>query len=138
MKRASVILATSFLALGLAALAIANPKDETTAAPSVTGTWKCTSHGGQNGDLPFTLELEQDGQNVTGSVSSSLGDADISQASFKDGKLEIEIDTGDDNYVLTATLEKDGLKGQWTHGQDKGTWEGMKGASESQHPAQTQ
>jgi len=34
-----------------------------------TGTWECQSHGGPNGDMTFTLYLEQNGDTVTGSVS---------------------------------------------------------------------
>ena len=64
-----------------------------------------------------------------------MGDTDIASASFADGKLEIHINGGDENYTLTANLENGALSGgEWsTDGGQKGTWEGKKG---TEAPAQ--
>jgi hypothetical protein len=115
--------------LALCCLAIAaygaagNSKSET-----LTGTWQCKSQGGTQGNLAFTLDLEQNGTTVTGSVSSPLGDADIASASFKNNTLHIEIDGSDSQYVLTAKYSSGKLSGNWhsTSG-EKGTWTGTKG-----------
>jgi hypothetical protein len=92
----------------------------------LTGTWDCQSKGGPNGDLAFTLYLQQDGENVDGSVSSPLGNAPISFGSFKQGVFEIEIDTPEGNYILKAELGDRTLTGTFTYNNDNGTWEGRK------------
>ena len=141
MKRARIAIALCFTMLALAAFA-ASKDAKPQAAKSqdgkskpggpVSGTWQCTSHGGPNGDMSFTLYLSQDKEDVSGSVSSPLGDTDISSATFKDGKLEIHINGGDTTYTLSAKLESGQLSGgEWSSdGGEKGTWEGKKGADE--------
>jgi hypothetical protein len=77
--------------------------------------------------MPFTLYLQQNDQQVDGSASSSMGDAPISSGSFKQNTLEIQIETPDSVYNLTAKLDGRKLSGTWTYGKDdKGTWEGEK------------
>jgi hypothetical protein len=132
MKRVRKMLMLCVTMIGLAGLALAQDARSTSQSKStggpVAGTWTCTAHGGTNGDIPFTLYLEQDNETVTGSVSSSMGDAEFSSASFKDGTLEIHIDGGDETYVLTGKLQNGQLSGQWNNGNtEKGTWDGKKG-----------
>ncbi|HKS96227.1 MAG TPA: hypothetical protein VJV74_08840 [Terriglobia bacterium] len=131
MKRTSLILAISLAVLGLASLALSADGAKPKAAP-LTGTWQCTSHGGPNGDMEFTLQLEQNSEDVTGSVDSPLGSADLTSASFKKNKLEIHIDTPDTKYLLTADYKKGQLTGEWsTDANLKGTWEGKKAPASS-------
>jgi hypothetical protein len=132
MKRARIALILCLTVLGLAGPTMAQDTKSAQGTKGkggpVAGTWTCTAHGGTNGDVPFTLYLEQDNETVTGSVSSSMGDAEFSSASFKDGTLEIHIDGGDETYVLTGKLQNGQLSGQWSTGDtEKGTWEGKKG-----------
>ncbi|MGO8787887.1 MAG: hypothetical protein ACLQVL_10985 [Terriglobia bacterium] len=99
----------------------------------LTGTWSCQAKGGSQGDTPFTLYLQQNGENVDGSVSSPMGSTEFSSATFKGDTLEIHIDSPDGDYILTAKLDKDTLSsGTWAHGDDKGTWEGKKQPAGSQ------
>lgn len=127
MKRNLILFAligiTMFL---LASLSFAKDQD----AP-ITGTWDCQSKGGQSANTSFTLFLQQTGENVEGNVSSPMGDAPISYASFKQGTLEIHIDTSEGNYVLIAKLTEGKLSGNWSADTDKGTWEGKKEAAET-------
>jgi hypothetical protein len=127
MKRNTLILTITLATLAFA-LAAAG-QDKKAAGGPLSGTWQCTAHGGPNGDLPFTLYLEQASDSVSGSISSPLGDTDIASATFSSGKLEIHINGGDENYTLTAKLESGALTGgEWsTDGGEKGTWEGKKG-----------
>ena len=98
----------------------------------LTGTWECMSHGGPEGDMGFTLYLEQNEDTVSGSVSSPIGSTELTSASFKKNKLEIHIETPQTNYLLTATYKKGQLSGNWSTDNDlKGTWEGKKSASTS-------
>jgi hypothetical protein len=138
MNGARITLVLSLTLLGLVGLAFAqDSKSSADPKPTaqskakggpVAGTWQCTAHGGTNGDIAFTLYLDQDNETVTGSVSSSMGDAEIASATFKDGALEIHIDGGDETYVLTGKLRGDQLSGQWSGDTEKGTWEGKKGS----------
>jgi hypothetical protein len=126
MKRVWSSAAVGIMALSMAVLGFT--KDEKAEPAPLTGTWDCMSHGGEQGDTPFTLVLEQSGEKVTGSVSSPQGGMEITSATFKNDVLEIHLDTPDGNYVLTATL-KDGqlTSGQTSHdGNPEGKWEGKK------------
>ena len=70
----SIVLCLAVVALG-ATLHAGEKKPK----PSpLTGTWECTAHGGAQGDMPFTLYLEQTKDTLTGSVSSPIGGTQIS------------------------------------------------------------
>jgi hypothetical protein len=127
MKRILSSLAVCLVVLTLASAALA--KDKKSKPGPLTGTWECTSHGGPQGDMPFTLHLDQNKQTVSGSVESPMGGAEISSATFKNKNLDIQINAGEANYHLTAKLKKNQLDGEWSGGQnEKGTWEGKKSA----------
>ena len=97
----------------------------------LSGTWNCQSKGGPDGPMTFTLRLQQDGESVSGNVSSPIGDAQISSGTLKQGSLEIHINTDEGNYILLAKFDNGTLSGTWTHESDKGTWEGKKEATSS-------
>jgi hypothetical protein len=124
MKRTLISAAICLSVLCLASFALANEKKPK--AGPITGTWECTAHGGPQGDLPFTLYLEQAKEIVVGSVSSPMGGTQISSGSFKKKTLEIQIDAPQTTYRLTGKLKKGQLTGEWSGGTDKGTWEGKK------------
>jgi hypothetical protein len=92
----------------------------------MTGTWDCQAHGGSQGDMAFTLYLQQNKETVDGSVSSPIGGTEISSGTFKKNMLEIHIDTPQGNYVLMAKFSKGKLSGTWSADNDKGVWEGKK------------
>lgn len=120
-----------FMLVGLAALwapSLAIGKDK---EGPITGTWSCQSKGGSEGDMPFTLYLQQTEEKVDGSVSSPLGGTQISSGTFKDATLEIHIDSPEGDYVLIAKFDKGALSGTWSHNDDKGSWEGAKQAESS-------
>jgi hypothetical protein len=95
----------------------------------MTGTWECMSHGSSQGDMPFTLYLEQTDDSVTGSISSPIGGTEITSATFKKNKLDIRLETSNGTYVLSAKLKKGQLIGEWSHeGGESGTWEGKRHA----------
>jgi len=121
MKRHIFYVFVGLMLFLLAGVAIASDKEG-----PLTGTWDCQSKGGPQGDMPFTLNLEQSGENVGGSVSSPIGGTQISSGSFKSNTLEIHIDSPDGSYILVAKYDKDTLSGTWSIGNDKGTWEGKK------------
>ncbi len=126
MKRHLITIVVCLAVLCVANLALA--KEQKAKSGPMTGTWECTSHGSSQGDLPFTLYLEQNKEIVTGSVSSPIGGTQISSGSFKKSLLEIEIDTPDANYKISGKLKKGQLTGEWSSDNEKGTWEGKKQA----------
>lgn len=130
MKRILTSLAICIAVVFFAATCLA--KDKKPKPGPITGTWECTSHGGAQGDMPFTLYLEQAKEVVTGSVSSPMGGTDITSASYKKKMLEIHIDTTNGNYVVMGKLKSGQLSGTWSlDASEKGTWEGKKGAPPS-------
>lgn len=131
MKR---ILASVGVCVALFCLAgSALPKEKNSKPGPLTGTWECVSHGGPQGDTPFTLNLEQSNESVSGSVSSPMGGTQITSGTFKKKMLEIHIDTSQGNYVLTGKLKRKQMTGEWStqDNQMKGTWEGKKKTEET-------
>ena len=115
------------LCLAVVAIAATLHADQKKPKPGpLTGTWECTAHGGAQGDLPFTLYLEQTKDQLTGSVSSPMGGTEISAGTLKKTELEIHIDTPQGNYQLTGRLKKGELSGKWSSDTESGTWEGKK------------
>jgi len=130
MKRILASLAVCLAVLCLASLGMA--KEKKPKPGKLTGTWECMSHGGSQGDMPFTLYLEHTKETVTGSVSSPMGGTQITSARYKKKTLEVRIDTPMGNYLLTAKLKKKQLSGAWSVDTgEKGTWEGKKAAAKS-------
>ena len=127
MKRNLKLAVVCLLALCMGSLAAA--KDKKPKPGPLTGTWECTSHGGSQGDLPFTLYLEQQKEDISGSVSSPIGGTQITSGSFKKKVLEIRLETPNGNYLLTGKLNKGALSGNWSTENEKGTWEGNKQAA---------
>ena len=125
MKKRSILVAT--IALSVLSLCTLTAAKEKSKSGLLTGTWECMSHGSPQGDMSFTLYLEQNNDTVTGSVTSPIGSADLTSATFKHKALEIHIDTSQGNYLLNGTYKKGQLSGEWsTDSGLKGTWEGKK------------
>lgn len=114
------------LAFCLAAI-VATAQARSQTSEPLTGTWQCESHGGSQGDLSFTLDLQQKGENVTGSISTDQGLLDITSGSFKNGTLKFLVQTENNEYHVTGKYKNGKLAGKWTaNGQDKGIWSGSK------------
>jgi hypothetical protein len=124
MKRSLIAVGICLMVLCVASFALA--KDKKPKPGPITGTWECTAHGSSQGDMPFTLYLEQAKEDVTGSVSSPMGGTQISSGTYKKKVLEIHIDAPQTTYRLTAKLKKGQLTGEWSGDTEKGTWEGKK------------
>ena len=93
----------------------------------LTGTWECVAHSSVQGDVRFTLKLEQSKEVVSGTLTNSSGDYPLSSASYKKGVLEIHLDAPDGSYVATGKLKDGQLSGHWLKGQEgEGEWEGKR------------
>jgi hypothetical protein len=76
---------------------------------------------GQN--FPFALTLKIDGDTITGSSASELGNSTISKGTVKDGKLAFQLDGGAGTILMTAILQDGNLVGDFDfNGQLQGRW----------------
>lgn len=115
-----------YLGMVITLLFAANPALAKDRKGVLTGTWDCQSHGGPQGDLAFTLYLQQNKEMVDGSVSSPIGGTQITSGTFRKNMLEIHLDTPQGAYILLGKFEKGTLSGTWAVDTDKGVWEGKK------------
>jgi len=73
--------------------------------------------------FPFLLTLKIDGEKVTGSSSSQLGEAQISSGTWKDGKLNFQLEGGSGVIVMSAVVIDGKLSGDFDYaGQAQGKW----------------
>ena len=86
----------------------------TVAAPTggIAGAWSSVAVTSQ-GELLQALDLKQDGEMITGTVSSELGSLSIQAATFKDNTLQFDVDLSGTIYRTNATLKDDQLSGRW-------------------------
>jgi len=92
----------------------------------ISGEWDAAADA-QGQPFPFTLSLQLDGEKVTGSSSSSLGNSKVSSGVWKDGKLAIVLDSTSGAIGLMATLDGGKLIGDYDFaGQLQGKWVAIK------------
>jgi hypothetical protein len=131
MKKLAIFALGILLFAAAAAMALASGQDQAANSAPLTGSWQCVSHGGPGGDMNFTLDLQQDGEKVTGDVNSDEGGMDITAGTFKDDNLMIRLETPQGVYVLKAKLKEGKLAGDVTlDDKPQGKWEGKKAAAE--------
>lgn len=70
-----------------AALNTANAAD----APNVTGTWKWTTQTRNGGTREVSMNLIQEGNKVTGSVTGRRGDMEITEGNIQNSQLDLNI-----------------------------------------------
>jgi hypothetical protein len=104
--------------------AAAAPATPATAAPAVnlSGQWEAVADA--NGQpFPFLLTLKVEGESVTGSSSSQLGEAAIKDGSWKEGKLAFTLAGSNGDIVMAATVVEGKLTGEFDYsGQLQGKW----------------
>jgi hypothetical protein len=124
MRRKLTLIAVGLVVLASASLGAA--KENKPKPGRLTGTWECQAHGGSQGDMAFTLYLQQNKELVDGSISSPIGGTQITSGTFRRNMLEIHLDTPQGNYIIMGKYKKGQFTGTWTSDTDKGTWEGKK------------
>lgn len=91
-------------------------------ADEISGEWDAVADASGQ-PFPFALTLKVDGEKVTGSSVSQLGDSNISEGSWKDGKLAVILEGGSGKIALVATLIEGKLSGDYDYaGQLQGKW----------------
>ena len=88
----------------------------------LSGDWEAVANvDGQN--YPFVLTLKIEGDKITGSSASELGNSTISKGSLKDGKLNFQLDGGAGTIIMVAALQDGNLVGDFDfNGQFQGRW----------------
>jgi imidazolonepropionase-like amidohydrolase len=84
---------------------------------ALSGTWNLSVNLGQ-GEKPVTLNLQQEGDRLSGSVSGSLGTGEISNASSTGGEVRftvaLEIEGQTKEATFTGTVTGDQIRGTVT------------------------
>ena len=96
------------------------------AAVNLNGEWDAIADA--NGQpFPFLLVLKIDGENVTGSSSSQLGDSTVKSGSWKDGKLVFQLEGQNGVISMSAVVVEGKLSGEFDYaGQLQGKWVAVK------------
>lgn len=101
---------------------VVKPATGPAAAEALSGEWEAAADV-QGQAFPFTLSLKVEGDNVSGSSSSQLGNSTISSGSWKDGKLALVIEGGNGQVALIGTMVDGKLVGDFDYGgQLSGKW----------------
>jgi hypothetical protein len=93
---------------------------------NLTGEWDAVADA--NGQpFPFALTLKIDGENVTGSSSSQLGESTVKSGTWKDGKLAFQLEGQNGVISMSATVIEGKLSGEFDYaGQLQGKWVAVK------------
>jgi hypothetical protein len=109
-----------------AAAADAPPKGPAESTFSLNGEWEGVADA-QGQPFPFVLTLKVDGQTVTGGSSSQLGEAQLKNGSWKDGKLVFELEGQNGVISMSAVVIEGKLSGEFDFaGQLQGKWVAVK------------
>ena len=91
-------------------------------AVNLSGEWDGVADA-QGQPFPFVLVLKIDGEDVTGSSSSQLGESQIKKGSWKDGKLVFELEGQNGVIAMSAVVIEGKLSGEFDFaGQLQGKW----------------
>lgn len=97
------------------------------AAPlDLSGNWDAIADA--NGQaFPFALKLKIEGQNVSGSGSSQLGESTITSGTWKDGRLVFQLEGSNGAISMSAIVIDGKLSGEFdVAGQVQGKWVAVK------------
>ena len=95
-------------------------------ADEISGEWDAVADA-QGQAVPFVLSLKVEGEKVTGSSNSQLGTANISNGTWKDGKLAIVLEGGSGQITMVAMIVDGKLSGDFDYaGQMSGKWVAQK------------
>lgn len=95
-------------------------------AVNLSGQWEAVADA--NGQpFPFLLVLKVDGETVTGSSSSQLGESTVKSGTWKDGKLVFQLEGQNGVISMSATVIEGKLSGEFDYaGQLQGRWVAVK------------
>lgn len=90
------------------------PKGVKKASLNIGGKWRATVSGPM-GEMEMTVEIEQEGNQISGTISSDFGQWEISDGFLSENELTFTISAtimGESmDMVFTGTAEKDSIEG---------------------------
>lgn len=96
------------------------------AAFNLNGQWEGSADA-QGQPFPFLLTLKVEGETVTGSSSSQLGESVVKDGSWKDGKLTFQLEGQNGVISMSAIVIEGKLAGEFDYaGQLQGKWVAVK------------
>jgi hypothetical protein len=127
MRRIWTLIGVLLLVAATAYIAFANGKEP--ASGPLAGHWECVAHSSVQGDVPFSLDLKQNKEEVTGKFVNASGETPLTSTTYKKGVLEIHLEAPDGSYVATGKLVHGQLSGHWSKSQEaEGGWDCRKSA----------
>lgn len=87
------------------------------AAPidTLSGTYKGTAKGGDpSGDMPLTLELQNQAGKLSGQVTTPEAVTKLSEGALKEGRLTLKFTRDGRELDITGQVKDDGIVGVWT------------------------
>jgi len=102
------------------------PAAPAAAAVNLNGQWDAVADA--NGQpFPFLLTLKVEGETVTGGSSSQLGEAQLKNGTWKDGRLVFQLEGSNGTISMSATVIDGKLSGEFDYsGQLQGKWVAVK------------
>jgi hypothetical protein len=96
------------------------------AAVNLNGQWDAVADA--NGQpFPFLLTLKIEGESVSGNSSSQLGEAQVKNGTWKDGRLVFQLEGSNGTISMSATVIDGKLSGEFDYsGQLQGKWVAVK------------
>ncbi len=95
-------------------------------ADEISGDWDAVADASGQ-PFPFALTLKLDGEKVTGSSVSQLGNSNVSEGSWKKGQLAVILESANGKIALMATMIDGKLSGEYDFaGQLQGKWVAIK------------
>jgi len=128
MRRQWTLIGGLLLLAATACFGSANGKERSSGP--LTGSWDCVAHSTLMNDMPFTLDLKQDGEEVTGKFAKSTGEYSLTSTSYKKGELEFHVQAQDGKYLASGKLLHGQISGHWSKVQE------MEGGFECQKTVQ--
>ena len=82
----------------------------------LSGKFEGVARSSSLGDIPVTLELQNQAGKISGKLESPHGVGTIKEGTYDAGRLAIKFDFGGDDGIITGQLKGDAITGDWSVG----------------------
>jgi hypothetical protein len=79
-------------------------------AADVNGKWKATAQTPDGQEMPLVFTFKADGEKVTGTVESPMGELPISEGKLTGDAIEFTVEVNDQKIVHKGTVAGDEMK----------------------------
>jgi hypothetical protein len=113
------------LAFVILAAALVTTGPALAGAVDVSGDWSLTVNSEQ-GVIPATLSLKQDGEKLTGTITGGDGGTMPIEGTVKESEITFSFYYGDIPVTMSGTVDGDTVKGSFSAGESGGDWTGTR------------